>query len=76
MKKVKQIKPEQIRRPADSYDVDGIRYIREDLLQSKMESIMERIAVAQETQATFYKKYDKFVEPLMKMCERQIKNLD
>ena len=46
-------------------NVDGDRYIREDMVESKMEKIMERIAVAQETQAAFYNKYDKMMSPLI-----------
>ena len=54
-------------------NVDGIRYIREDLVPQKMESIMERIAVAQEKQSEFYAKYDAQIAPLMDMVEKTIK---
>lgn len=59
--------------PSEYYDVNGIRYIRQDLVPDKMDKIMDRIATAQEVQANFYKKYDGMIAPLMEMAEKAIK---
>lgn len=63
-KKLKELMDKQ-EKPQDWYNVNGIRYLREDLVTAKVDNIMERIAIAQETQANFYKKYDKMMSPLI-----------
>ena len=60
-------------KPRDWYSVNGVRYLREDLVTVKVDNIMERIAVAQEVQADFYKKWDKIIEPLMGALKLQMK---
>lgn len=59
--------------PQDWYTVNGIRYIREDLVTAKADFFMERIAVAQEKQAAFYEKYDAMIAPLMKMADKAVR---
>ena len=58
-----------------------VRYIREDLAQQaadsgmqRMVATMERIAVAQETQAAFYNKYDNMMSPLIDTYMKEIAN--
>lgn len=78
MKKVKQIKKSlkvQENIP-DTYHVNGIVYVREDLMNSKVNSIMERIAVGVETQAEFYKKYDKEMNFLMMTLRKKLRTVN
>lgn len=72
---VEELKTVRSRSLQDSYLVDGVRYIREELVQSKMESIMERIAVAQEEQLKLYQWVHKRMEPMMKIIEMNIKRM-
>ena len=58
---------------ADVYNVGGVKYIREDLVERKMDSIMERIAIAQEKQIAFYERWEKQMHPIMKIMENAIK---
>lgn len=53
--------------PNDMYAVDGVKYIREDLVNQKMDATMERIAKALETQVEFLKKWDKPMGEMSKM---------
>lgn len=57
----------------DIYEVDGVRYIREDLVPEKMEAIMERIAIAQETQTAFYKRWERKMDTLWDLLEKGLK---
>lgn len=54
----------------DYFDVNGVKYLREDLVNKKMDAIMERIATALETQASFCKKWDGMLEPLKGLMEK------
>lgn len=53
--------------PQDWYTVDGVKYLREDLVNQKMEGIMERMAKALETQVEFIKKWDKPMQEMSRM---------
>lgn len=73
MKKPKQKFPEYpSNKKADVYEMDGVRYIHEDLIQDKMSSIMERIAVAQEKQCAMYERMEKMMNPMMKVIFSKI----
>ena len=62
MKKTKMPASDLITEPNDVYKVNGVRYIREELTQDKMTSIMERIAVAQEKQLAVYERTEKMMK--------------
>lgn len=74
-KKVSYEFPEYTRRKADVYEMDGVKYIREDLVHKKMESIMERIAIAHEAQAEFYKRWEKKMEPVIELMVKNASRL-
>ena len=74
---MKKPKPKQFQeyppsKKADVYEMDGVRYIREDLVQDKMSSIMERIAVALEKQLAMYERMEKMMNPMMKVIFSKI----
>ena len=57
--KVKQLQDALRPNNADWYTVDGVKYLREDLVNQKMDGIMERIAKALETQTEWLMKNKK-----------------
>lgn len=59
---------------ADVYEMNGVRYIREDLVQRKMDSIMERIAISQEKQAAFYERWEEQMKPMIKIINKMVKS--
>lgn len=70
MKNIKKTKPCLVStKNTDWFTVDGVKYLREDLVDNQMVSIMERIAKSIEVQTSFYVKWDKSMDSVAEMAK-------